>query len=503
MGQPTVYNEGEENKLIEWLKENLEQQRKDIAKKKKIYESEVKDEELTLNIGNSSIEIKINFHFYFRNILTELLSLEKKEPKFDENNTICPYKLNVINITFSGDADFNFFTFSGEASFNGSAFSEEANFNKSTFSGEADFSGSTFSGEASFNKSIFSGKADFNKSTFSSEADFSYSIFSGLTYFNYSTFSGYANFRGSTFSKNANFIESIFSGLTDFSYSKFSGLADFSGSTFSSKANFHNIKFETNEEKKDEISISFDNIKLEDNSYISFNNINYDNNKKKFTESENSKIEIVNTVIKGRIDFNNVSVNTLNFDKTVVIGNGVIGTDNLKAKHYNSWKTARFLKHEAYKISNTIEALKFKGIEKDLYLKELVAKKDKAFQTWAEILSIRLSKLSNNHGQDWFKAVLFTLVAGLIFFTIFYAPNPFVKWLNPQAVQTTWKGFLYSLAEYFIPIKYDAIIEYLEFSKVNVIIKICGMLIYFTGKIAIGYGIVEIVQAFRKLNSKG
>ena len=361
--------------------------------------------------------------------------------------------------------------------------------------------------------------ANFYRSTFSGEANFYRSTFSGVANFSSSTFSEKVNFNGATFSKNANFRDTTFS--QD---------AYFILSTFSSKTNFSNIKFKENE-KKDEISIRFDNIKLENNSYMTFENINFHFFKNKFIESENSKIEIINTVINGRLDFNNVFISEINLEGSNIVG--ILNRINLKAYPSNS-DTACILKNEELKKNNTIKALKFKAIEKDLYTEELKNKKNKTPENWTEIASLKISKISNNHGQNWFRAVLFTLGFGFLFFTLavssficnificmiiaLYILNINEKDKNSKDINiifaiiiftslsiiliTEQNATLKDLFSYFVITNFDPILP----SKVdNVLLRdknIFSYIFYIFGKIAIGYGIVEIVQAFRKLNSK-
>ncbi len=185
-------------------------------------------------------------------------------------------------------------------------------------------------------------------------------------------------------------------------------------------------------------------------------------------------------------------------------------------------------------MSNTIEGLKYKAIEKDLYEKELMDK-DKSMQVWGEILSIKLSKLSNNHGQNWLKAVLFTFVSGFIFLTFSIKPLFFIQSLYillPISViaflcKDIYKYLLntvliYIILFWFTPFLYEIVCSnqllYIDnffpylmptifnpISSFNITTnneRLISYATYFMGKIAIGYGIVEIVQAFRKLNSK-
>ena len=62
MAQPDTYNN--ENELIKWLKDDLEEQKKEIAKVKGILPEEVDGKDLTLNIGNENKSLSIDFNFF-------------------------------------------------------------------------------------------------------------------------------------------------------------------------------------------------------------------------------------------------------------------------------------------------------------------------------------------------------------------------------------------------------------------------------------------------------
>lgn len=398
----------------------------------------VTEDELVLNIGSpidKIIRIKVNFIFDLRTIISELL---QKSQTNKDHKYICHHIINCSDSIFEYETDFSTFIFEKKSC----------------------FLNATFKGESSFSKSVFNDESDFSKSVFNKEV-----------YFYDVIFGNKINFSASTFSAEANFKESV----------------------FNEKANFSGIKFKNNKEK-DKIRILFNSIKLSDNSYISFNNINYDEILNKFTESKNSKIEIIKTVIDGRIDFHNVNIKKINFEGSNVMGSGVVNRINFEAECENS-DTARFLKHEEIKRNDTIKVLKYKAIEKELYAKELIEKTDKTFQTWAEIFSINLSKLSNNHGQDWFRAVAFTLISGFFFFSLSVATGVFdYVHYTATGINTFFMGYF----NYLIPTNFN-LIKCVD-TNMNIFNLILFAIFYLLGKISVGYGIVEIVQAFRKFN---
>ena len=187
------------------------------------------------------------------------------------------------------------------------------------------------------------------------------------------------------------------------------------------------------------------------------------------------------------------------------MGGGVVNRINFEAKPAN-WQTASFLKHEAIVRDNTIEALEYKAIEKEKYTIFLLDKEDKNIREWGECFSLLISKLSNNHGQSWIKGVIFVLISWFIFFVPFYELIMFSDIIFKQSNFLSMETFLSSISVYYNPTNYGILIKYLETnynSPWSIILKIPAILIYTLGKISIGYGIVEIVQAFRKFNTKG
>ena len=66
-----------------------------------------------------------------------------------------------------------------------------------------------------------------------------------------------------------------------------------------------------------------------------------------------------------------------------------------------------------------------------------------------------------------------------------------------------YKDYFSSLIKYFIPTDYEQVKCYVDVSvRVNIFIKIFGVIIYFIGKIMFWYGSVQTVQSFRKFSKK-
>lgn len=108
---------------------------------------------------------------------------------------------------------------------------------------------------------------------------------------------------------------------------------------------------------------------------------------------------------------------------------------------------------------------------------------------------LMLNRISTNHGLNWGKGLLFTICIALVFYSLYIVilpSRPFkLGW-------TSWNSFLIATDatfEYFL--RFFNITHELDFmSKYSP--NSISYLIDFLGKIFIGYGIYQTIQAFRK-----
>ncbi len=549
-----------EDELVEWLEWDLYNQRLAIADKKNIVydknisnddinnylKPQIEDNELCLNIGSSYKEnfvynIKIKFDFNFVSLLSNFRDFTEE----------CNFAISVINTIFENKVLFLNFTFNKNVRFLKSIFHKKVDFICTTFNKKIDFLGTTFNEKVDLSHSTLNEELLFLNINFNEKVDFSHSILNGYINFHNFIFYKEIDFLGATFNEKVNFSSTSFNGKVNFSgatFNKkinfldtsFNGEVSFSGTTFNGKVNFLSSYFNV---YKNNNSICFNNIIIMSNSYVLFDSIN---NKDK--NSHISKIEIKNVIIKGHLEFRNFKINEIDLKGSEVVG-GSFNSVNFEFKPLN-WQTASFLKHEYIKKDNMIEALEYKAIEKDLHAKEIFSTKNKTIQEWGEYCSIVISKLSNNHGQNWFQAVIFTLLSGFLFFSCslvclsfnsvnfidivfgllsssiiyvfclsFY--STILDILNMQEkhnskVHTAIIVFIISMIllmgknidaikitsdyfKYLIPTNFDMFNNvYINNFWFNIFFYIFLIL----GKISVSYGIVEIVQAFRKFNSK-
>ena len=257
---------------------------------------------------------------------------------------------------------------------------------------------------------------------------------------------------------------------------------NFANSKINKKLSIYNIE-------KEYINIYLDNIKFENEySIISIRNI----------ENPIRYLSFKDVIIRGIINIQNVEVETADF-KGSVINRGLVNPVNFKIDNFANRESALFLKNEAYARRNVIDALKYKDKEIEMHKKELLNKPNKTSKDWFDIISISLSSLYSNNGQNWGKSLFMTILITFVFFNIFYLPDLSQSNIEPYF----YKDYFSNLIKYFIPTDYEQIKYYADASiGINIFIKIFGAIIYFVGKIMFWYGSVQTVQAFRKF-SKG
>ena len=160
-----------------------------------------------------------------------------------------------------------------------------------------------------------------------------------------------------------------------------------------------------------------------------------------------------------------------------------------------SREAMRFLKDQAQKNNNKIEAL-------DFYQKEMLAlQEDLKAQNGnkAERFILYLNKISNNHGVSWLRAILFTLITAAVFFSIF------VLLLEKPYYSYEWRGLDEFISLHAITFRY-----FVDF--INPTHKMTFMDQYspngwsfifdFIGRVFVGYGIYQTLSSFRKYGFK-
>ena len=292
------------------------------------------------------------------------------------------------------------------------------------------------------------------------------------------------------------FWECDFEGFVNFRNTRFEGLADFWRSKFHKTMIFYKTDFMN--------TVVFSATTFEENVLFTYTLID------KLILFRGTKIkkgfDLSLAIIQGKLglfefnlkDFKEVEFfdNEQRYEDAVSI-HGVIPINNKR-------ETFRILKDNLESQKNLSESLKFKAIEKEVLRRELIKKSTVTIeQSWwntlksktnnrLERLNLWLNKISNDHGDSYGRAFLFIVVIGWVWFYSsliasdqFYFTLDYTKWCFGDG--------LILFLEFLNPIhKWDFIEK--DFIQPNV----WFYLFDFFGKISIGYGIYQFVQAFRK-----
>ena len=150
-------------------------------------------------------------------------------------------------------------------------------------------------------------------------------------------------------------------------------------------------------------------------------------------------------------------------------------SDGLKIPIQNKRETFRIIKHQLLQQNNVIEAEKYDKLEKQTLLYETY--KNFKIKNMSNLFLLLLNKYSNNYKTSWLYALIFTLSVASISHSIlsisesndFCDGLKFIKLLNPidfSFYSDAHSGKIYT--------------------------------VYFLAKISIGFGIYQLIQAFRK-----
>ena len=318
MKQPKIYNNV--NELIDWLKYDLKEQRIEIAKGRGISKDDVKDEELVLHIGNKNYDfdpidllnqqnIKYNIYLNFNYILKKINNNKYILKVEGKNYQVCKYRINARHCIFNlGISTFNVI------------FEQELNFLKSSFS--------------------ISNKQNNDVGS----------------HFAYCHFNNELIFKSCLLNANFTFVNCIFRNDAEFNCMKSNCKIDI---------DFNNMFIKG--------ALLIANNTIENTINISFNNIFFDNSKsllsiKDITNTIDS-ISLKDVYVNGRINIQNVKVDTVDFKGSVING-GLVNPVNFEVDKFANRESALFLKNEAYARNNVIDALEYKAKEIDLHRKK-------------------------------------------------------------------------------------------------------------------------------------
>ena len=492
--------------------------------------------------------VNFNFSTYFYNSQIEKLSFE--DTTFRGNT-------NFREISFNGKTKFLNCTFTSLQNDT----SEEVSFSESIFKQEANFSGSVFDVKANFSDTKFGVKQDdnlnenssevkflFENAKFQKEINFSKAIFYDTIYFSGTEFctdiKDYKiesiNFENAQFHRKVRFHHCKFHNTVRFENTSFNKLADFYSAHFHKAQQFHFTDFLdraifSNTEFDEEVQ--FLHCRVETRvSYIRFESAIFNKGLDISRSNFNDKVNFWNIEIKE----GDIFTSSKYADDFEVHKNEINPEKNIPSVYKQLRETYRVIKDNSYKQNNKIEALEFSKREMLVYERELKSVSSKSNN---DKLLLLANKVSNNFGANWLRGILFTASTGIITYLLMLCCLPFIhntyiiisftfiiiiisafSFLNKDidsflpililiilsfllAIILFKSPFLYKenthIKDYIIPdfIKILNVIDLKPFEKEeNSIFNLSGLsyLFLFIGRIFIGYGYYQTIQAFRK-----
>ncbi|MEI0685130.1 hypothetical protein R4M03_06405 [Brachyspira pilosicoli] len=482
--------------LILYLKLNLLGQALNKGKILQGYSLTITDEEekdYTLNIraiNNDNVEEKIPISFSLENVIQYFST--KKEGKYELN-----YNINFENIIISCGLFIQNVNFNGSVYFRNTTLQLNVGFYNSNFNKLLVFSHSDFykMQRLEFDNIEFNNMLSFAYCNFDCRVEIKNSKFNGISFFIRNTFHSILIFSKKCELNNIIcFYISNFKSNLEFKNTTMNTIMYFRGSTIS-KLSFNEIKFNDNNS-----ILSIDNNFIENNYYDRFFYYLLEDEKKEILKDINkknneiNKIHFYNIRITGKIDLQNIEVKEADFKGSIIDG-GLINPVNFKVHKFANRESALFLKQQAYARNNVIDALEYKAKEIEKHKEDLIKdwQKNKDFKTFGDIVSIGLSSLYSDNGQNWIRALFMTIAITVICFIVFYIPDL----TQSNIIRLYYKNLFPELIKYFIPTDYTLLIKYAE-SNLHLLLKIFGVLVYFLGKVLFWYGSVQTVTAFRK-----
>lgn len=348
------------------------------------------------------------------------------------------------------------------------------------FSDKVDISCCTFKQKFKLIKCRFEKSFTAKHVVFENETSFKKSSFKGKTRFHHSQFKESTEFENTTFNTLIDFYEAEFEKPQKFF------LTDFLDVTIFSNVTFHN-----------QIQFVYNKVKSE--SIISFENATCLNS-----------IDISRSNFWCKLQFWGIKI-----PKIIPENIWLYETDNVSETTSQNWDIAyqrlresyRIIKHTFRQEGNNIEGHKFHQKELFIFKKEnsffdikktvqwilkfrkWINQKNQRIETY---ITVWFNYVSNNFGQSWLRGIIFTLLTTLIFFSIFLKLSEtklYFNWNSDSVIETT---------KYFLQFLNVAKWDYSPFG-IDIQEKYhLGYLILFIGRIFIGYGYYQTIQAFRK-----
>lgn len=274
---------------------------------------------------------------------------------------------------------------------------------------------------------------------------------------------------------------------TDFYNVRFNDLADFWKTTFFKVQIFYKVDFLG--------TTVFSNVTFKENVLFTYSFIN---KQILFRGTKFEKgLDLSLTILEGQIapfdlmvdDFETES-KQLSEDEyqNYVSTKGIIPIKNKR-------ETFTIIKNQLIKQNNIAESIEYRVLEKETLRNQIKndLNKNNRVENFFDKIVLWLNKWSNNHGKSYWKGIIFTLIVGSVFFYLsLLSTENYIFQLNPK----NWYSddFRESFKYFFISMNPTHSYNYLDENKPTAWFYFWD----FIGRIFIGYGIYQTIQAFRK-----
>ena len=297
-----------------------------------------------------------------------------------------------------------------------------------------------------------------------------------------------------TFFRNAKFNDFTVSG------SNFGYVANFKNITVLNSATFLQCVFEESYFDNSNLLGEVHFIDCVFNKPISFQSLLSSNStdfyirQSKFVKTVNFNKSIINRLTLIDNDFNDLTFfqeihfDSISIDRTTFEKGALFDDSRIYNINNCNRRTIRTIKQELQKAENRIDFNRFKNYEMATYYKEL---------NWSDNFIDKFilwtTKWSTDFGSSWFRALIFTIISGLFWYSLFYR----IENSSTLDFSRTNDFFVGAFRFFLVTDFHNPLIDnpkiYLESGW--------SWLIFILGKIFIAFGIYEMIQSFRKFKA--
>lgn len=387
------------------------------------------------------------------------------------------------NITFKNTVSFNMVTFADWLFIRETEFNKVLKITHSTFEAPVTLNIHNFDPQEEFNSNLHIQNCHFKSEISAGYLDFSKRCiikkcrFDSIAYFENSIFNR-SDFSNNNFQKKADFRKCTFHDV-DFSHATFEGEADFYNASFLKPVKLFKISFLK--------AVSFTSAKFREglkamycntpaSSVISFDNATFEN-----------ALDLSRSSFTANISFSNIkfppSPSNLEFYKQKD------DFDDITNPYFKLRGTYNLIKHSFEKAGNRIEALKFKAYEMDMYRRELEQDKKKKYS--GEWWIMKANYCSNDFGLSWKKGVKFTTGITIVPFLLTLL---ILSLQNKIQCEWSWTAAENTIGLYFQILN----VTNWDIETFGVHDSPSAYITIFVGRIFIGFGYYQTIQAFRK-----